>query len=463
MSKRPTPLHTLHTALMPDYNRAAAAYWSALICIGAAVLVVAIHEAALRPFQTQMQIVAVCIASMLAGGFPVPLLGTKSSFSAAEIFIFLGLLYIGLDAACLAAAAEAFVASARTSKRWTSRLASPAVAAFSIGITGWAFLQVASALEARQLYGEGTLLGLLPATAVLHFLLTGWLIRMVLHLKADKPLRLRDLLGNFGWIGSTYAANAFFAALLYLTARHAGAIVLLAAGPMIALLLTTLHFHVRQREAEAAEARARVEAAEREATQAARHNEELRRIAGDGRTSLVDRKSFLERLARAFDREAMVHRRFAVIYLDIDRFREINETLGHAAGEEFLVHVGNRIQRGLRRHDLVGSMDGDEFAVFAKDVDNDQAVALARRLVRALGLRYAVGGVNVETSASVGVTFGNYPYGTPDEVMRDAIAAMQQAKSQGGARCVVHQPDVLPGTAEVSRATASDRNATVDA
>src|SRR5436190_650020 len=88
------------------------------------------------------------------------------------------------------------------------------VAAFSIGVTGWIFLQLANALESRQLYSEVTLLGLLPATAIVHFLLTGWLVRMVLHLKAEKPLRLRVLLGSFGWIGSTYAANAFIAALL---------------------------------------------------------------------------------------------------------------------------------------------------------------------------------------------------------------------------------------------------------
>ena len=246
-------LDNVHAALMPDYNRAAAIYWWALVLVGASVLGLALFVAALRPLPLQLQIAGVCIASMLAGGVPVPLPGTKSSFSAAEIFIFLALLYVGLDAACLAAAAEAFVASARTSKRWTSRLVSPAVAAVSVGISGWIFLEVVNLLEARALYDEGTLLGLLPAVAIVHFLLTGWLVRMVLHLKTDKPLRLAHLLGNFGWIGSTYAANAFIAALLYVTARHAGAVVLLAAVPMIALLLTTVHFHFRQREAEAAE------------------------------------------------------------------------------------------------------------------------------------------------------------------------------------------------------------------
>src|SRR5438132_5244170 len=222
MSQSTKVLHRLHAALMPDYNRAAATYWWGLILLGVSVIAVAIHEASLRTLPSQLEIVAVCVASMLAGGFPVPLPGTKSSFSAAEIFIFLALLYVGLDAACLAAAAEAFLASARTSKRWTSRLVSPAVAAFSIGVTGWISLQVANALESRQLYGEGTLLGLLPATAIAHFLLTGWLGRMVLHLKTEKPLRLSVLLGSFGWIGSIYAAYAFIAALLYLPSRHGG-------------------------------------------------------------------------------------------------------------------------------------------------------------------------------------------------------------------------------------------------
>src|SRR3954467_1217760 len=165
MSEGKKVLHSLHAALMPDYNRVAATYWWGLILLGAAAIGMAVHEASLRPLASQVQIAAVCIASMLAGGFPIPLPGTKSSFSAAEIFIFLALLYIGLDAACLAAAAEAFLASARTSKRWTSRLVSPAVAALSMGVTGWIFLEVANALESRQLYGEGVLLGLLPAAA----------------------------------------------------------------------------------------------------------------------------------------------------------------------------------------------------------------------------------------------------------------------------------------------------------
>jgi len=458
MSRSQNFLHKLHAALMPDYNRAAATYWWGLFFLGAAVIAAAACEASLRPLPLQVQIVGVCIASMLAGGFPIPLPGAKSSYSAAEIFIFLALLYVGLDAACLAAAAEAFVASSRTSKRWTSRLVSPAIAAFSIGLTGWIFLEAASALQSRHLYTEGTLLGLLPATAVVYFLLTGWLVRMVLHLKTEKPLRLAALLGGFGWVGSTYAANAFLAALLYLAARHAGAIVLLAAGPMIALLLTTLHFHFRQREAEAAEARALVEAAERQAAQTARHNAELRRVAGQQALSaVVDPARFVACVAEAFERQSCIQRSFAVIYLDFDRFKRIEDTLGQPAGEEFLLHAATRMQRRLRQSDLVGKLRRDAFAVLVKGVDKDQVVVMARRLLDGVSIPYSVGGVTLESSASFGVAFSDAGYQGADEMLRGADAAVRRANSMGGARCEVHQPDVL------QRAAAPERSALLDA
>jgi diguanylate cyclase (GGDEF)-like protein len=451
MSRDTTRLHALHAALMPDYNRAAAIYWWSLIVMGASVMAVAAFEASLRPLPVLLQIAAVCAGSMLAGAFPVRLPGHTCSVSAAEIFIFLALLYVGLDAAVLAAAAEAFVASARTSKRWTSRLVSPAVAAFSMAVTGWAFLLVADSLGSRQLHDAGTLLGLLPAAAVVHFLLTGWLVRMVLHLKADKPMRLRVLLGDFGWIGSTYAANAFIAGLLYLTARHAGAIVLLAAGPMIALLLTTVHFHFRQRQAEAAEAQARVDAAEAIAAQTARHNAELRRIADrDGMASVVDRRRFDECLAEVLAAQARVHRGFAVMHVEIDGFRRINETLGQSAGDELLVHAASRMQRRLRAYDLVGKLGDGGFVVLLKDLHREHVLAVARRLVEGLGQPYAVG-VTVECAASLGITLGEYGYQAPNDMLRDAAAAMTQAKSLGGARYVMHHPDVLQRTAVPER------------
>src|SRR5258706_7488887 len=89
-------LHSLHSALMPDYNRAAATYWWGLILLGVSVIAMAIHEASLRPLPSQLQIVAVCIASMLAGGLPVSPRRTEKSIFAARNFILLAPLYLRL-------------------------------------------------------------------------------------------------------------------------------------------------------------------------------------------------------------------------------------------------------------------------------------------------------------------------------------------------------------------------------
>jgi diguanylate cyclase (GGDEF)-like protein len=283
-------------------------------------------------------------------------------------------------------------------------------------------------------------------------------VRMVLHLKTEQPMRVNVLLGRFGWIGSTYAANAFIAALLYLAARQAGAIVLLAAGPMIALLLSTLHFHFRQREAEAAEAAARIEHAEREAAQAARHNAELRRVAEHaGMSSVVNRQRFLECLADAFGADPRTQRRVAVMAVSFDRFRLINDTLGRAAGDEFLVHAANRIQRRVRQSEVVARLADNEFAVLVKDLEHDRVTAVAWRLLEALAKPFAVAGVRVESTASIGITYNDDGYEAPDDMLRDADGAKGQAQSLGGGQYMVHRPDVL------QRTTVPDRNALEDA
>jgi diguanylate cyclase (GGDEF)-like protein len=220
---------------------------------------------------------------------------------------------------------------------------------------------------------------------------------------------------------------------------------------MIALLLTTLHSHFRQRQAEAAEAQARVDAAEALAAQTARYNAELRRIAErDGLSSTVDRARFLVCLGEAFERKACIQRSFAVMYVDIDHFERMNETLGQAAGDELLVHAATRIQRRVRRRDVVGALGGHKFAVLVKDLHNERVAEVARRLLDGLAQPYAVG-VTVQSSASIGITLSDYGYQAPTDMLRDAEAAMSRAKSLGGARYVLHHPDVLQRTAVPER------------
>jgi len=119
----------LHRAFMPDYNRKATAYWWLVVMLGALALLASLQTLAAAPATVWWQIAAGTAIAMLAGFFPMRIPHSKNSFAAGEIFIFLVLLMHGPAAATLAAAGEALVSSWRTSRRWTSRIVSPAMAA----------------------------------------------------------------------------------------------------------------------------------------------------------------------------------------------------------------------------------------------------------------------------------------------------------------------------------------------
>jgi diguanylate cyclase (GGDEF)-like protein len=123
------------------------------------------------------------------------------------------------------------------------------------------------------------------------------------------------------------------------------------------------------------------------------------------------------------------------MFLDFDRFKLINDSLGHAIGDEFLVAVAQRIQHHVRPHDVVARLGGDEFAILAEDMDDEHyAVALAERLLEVLRQPLQIGGHDIVTSASIGITFSGSHYAAPAEMLRDADTAMYKAKTAGKAR-----------------------------
>ena len=204
----PAPIRArLHGALMPDYNRKAALYWWAMVTLGAVALIAAALSTARLPNAILLQILIGCLVAMLAGLYPVRITGSKNSFAAGEIFIFLLLLMHGPAAATLAAAGEAFVGSARSSKRWTSRLASPAMAAIAMSVVGWTLQLTFEALRSVDAFNEAVLLIAAMCFAIAYFLLNTVLVTLVIHLKRNEAFRLHDFFGNFGWVGITYVCN----------------------------------------------------------------------------------------------------------------------------------------------------------------------------------------------------------------------------------------------------------------
>jgi diguanylate cyclase (GGDEF)-like protein/PAS domain S-box-containing protein len=156
----------------------------------------------------------------------------------------------------------------------------------------------------------------------------------------------------------------------------------------------------------------------------------------DGLTDLANRHCFNERLELAVEESRLDDSvRFAVLFLDLDRFKIVNDSLGHIAGNTLLREVAQRLQTCVRPCDLVARLGGDEFAILLPALhDADAGLRLAQRVLDALSLSLSINGTEVVPGASVGITFSDLGYRTVDEVLRDADLAMYEAKAGGRGR-----------------------------
>ncbi len=230
-ARRTSPWGRLHGALMPDYNRKATTYWWTMVTLGTLALAYCVGEVTKLPREALLQIVAGAAIATLAGFFPVRIPRSTNSFAAGEIFIFLVLLLHGAPAASLAAAGEALVGSWRTSKRWTSRIASPAMAIVSMFVAGSLLDLVLGTMRAHGASNDGWMMMAAMAFSIVYFVLNTVLATMVIHLKRNQPMVLREMLANFGWVALAYAGSASIAGLLFLTVGQSGPGVLMAVVP----------------------------------------------------------------------------------------------------------------------------------------------------------------------------------------------------------------------------------------
>jgi diguanylate cyclase (GGDEF)-like protein len=153
----------------------------------------------------------------------------------------------------------------------------------------------------------------------------------------------------------------------------------------------------------------------------------------------------VEGLGRLLDecKRRSLTRGFAVLYLDLDRFKIVNDSLGHMVGDELLVAASRRLETCLRQGDALARLGGDEFAILLNGINDDaQANAIAGRIQDGLSAPFLIAGREVFTSASIGSAFGPAHYSNPDEIMRDADTAMYYAKSRGKARHEVFDADM---------------------
>jgi diguanylate cyclase (GGDEF)-like protein/PAS domain S-box-containing protein len=178
----------------------------------------------------------------------------------------------------------------------------------------------------------------------------------------------------------------------------------------------------------------------RDVTRRKQAEEQLRHLAlHDALTGLPNRVLFMDRLERTFERARRnPGAAFAVLYLDLDRFKTINDSLGHQLGDEVLKAAARRLVDCVRAEDTVARMGGDEFVVLLDEVREVRgAILAAERLLHAVNAPFHVGGQEVFLATSIGIALSGPDYQQPEAMLRDADIALYRAKASGKARFAV--------------------------
>ncbi len=164
----------------------------------------------------------------------------------------------------------------------------------------------------------------------------------------------------------------------------------------------------------------------------------------DELTGLANRALFTDRLDRAI---ARTNRRqqasFAVLFLDLDRFKVINDSLGHLVGDQLLVATAERLRRCLRSSDTCARLGGDEFAILLEDIQEpDDAITLVERISTELRDSFVLAGQEIFVNASIGLVLDTERYRNKEELLRDADTAMYRSKANGRGRYTVFTPNM---------------------
>lgn len=168
-----------------------------------------------------------------------------------------------------------------------------------------------------------------------------------------------------------------------------------------------------------------------------RFEEELRHQAfHDALTGIPNRVLLMERLNMALERSRRFESfNFAVLVIDLDKFKGVNDSLGHYAGDKLLIKIASRIKSCLRSVDTVARLGGDEFAILIENVESDQEVkAIAERIEIKAGEPVNIDGIEVRTGASIGIVLETETYTSSQDIIRDADHAMYHAKECGKSR-----------------------------
>jgi len=162
----------------------------------------------------------------------------------------------------------------------------------------------------------------------------------------------------------------------------------------------------------------------------------------DKLTGLPNRALLFDRLQHAFLEAARHQQAISMLFVDLDDFKSVNDRFGHASGDQLLVEVSNRMVHVARPEDTVARLGGDEFTVLIKNSHSvEDGVGVANRILERISEPYQINGVEINISASIGVSMSSPRGDQPEDLLREADQAMYRAKSGGKSKICVHIHD----------------------
>jgi diguanylate cyclase (GGDEF)-like protein len=379
-----------------------------------------------------------------------------TNITVSDTFIFLAILLYGGEAAILLAAAEGLCSGVHISKtkKPVTILFSGAVMACSTFITVWITRFAFGPNEDLYRNTPSLMLTALSVMALTQYISNTGMVAVVLASKNNQPL-WPTWSKHYLWTSITYIVGAATAGVTALFVNTVGFYAMMVTLPIISIIYFTYHKYLDDIKATAAQAeqaeRERAEQAERHVAELSQHIAEQERISRalqeskehfrhaafhDALTGLPNRALLADHLKLAIERSRRREDHlFAVLFLDLDRFKNINDSLGHTIGDQLLIAIARRVEGCLRPMDTVARLGGDEFAILLDGLEDfSHAIHVAERVQDELMQPFNLKGHEVYTTASIGIALSTTGYDHPENILRDADIAMYRAKDNGKAR-----------------------------